>query len=144
MLGKLQRPSCNFQKSSSLKIQGPELSYLVYIIIIPIILSLMGIWPNSTEIVPGWSPTKIVQMALIGCISRSRGQKIGYQNAIFKNLLVWNYTDQIFHIWHITPSRGPLPKLFKLNPWGHILPPSQGSQIELYKESYFLNISGPL
>ena len=30
----------------------------------------------------------IVQMVLIGCISRSRGQKIGFQNAIFKILLV--------------------------------------------------------
>ena len=34
--------------------------------------------------IPGWSPTKVVQMVLIGCISRSRGQKIGFQNAIFK------------------------------------------------------------
>jgi len=48
----------------------------------------MGILPNSTGMVPGWSPTKIVQMVLIGCIIRSRGQKIGVQNAIFKNLLV--------------------------------------------------------
>jgi len=30
----------------------------------------------------------IVQMVQIGWISRSRGQKIGFQNAIFKNLLV--------------------------------------------------------
>ena len=49
---------------------------------------LMGILPNSTGMVPGWSPTEIVQVVLIGCISRSRGQKIGFQNAIFKNLLV--------------------------------------------------------
>jgi len=34
------------------------------------------------------SPTKIIQMVLIGCISRSRGQKLGFQNAILKNLLV--------------------------------------------------------
>ena len=52
---------------------------------------LMVIWPNSTGTVLGWSPTKIVQMVVIGWISRSRGQKIGFQNAIFKNLLVWNY-----------------------------------------------------
>jgi len=32
--------------------------------------------------------TEIVQIVLIRCISRSRGQKIGFQNAIFKNLLV--------------------------------------------------------
>jgi len=48
----------------------------------------MGIGPNWTGMVPGWSPSKIVQMVLIGCISRSRGQKIGFQNADFKNLLV--------------------------------------------------------
>jgi len=33
---------------------------------------LMVIWPNSTGMVPGWFPTKIVQMVLIGYISRSR------------------------------------------------------------------------
>jgi len=48
----------------------------------------MGILQNSTEMVPVWSPTEIVQMVLIGCIIRSRGQKLGFQNAIFKNLLV--------------------------------------------------------
>ena len=37
---------------------------------------------------PWWSPTKVVQMVLNGCISRSWGQKVGFQNAIFKNLLV--------------------------------------------------------
>ena len=31
---------------------------------------------------------KIVQMVLITCISSSRGQKIGFQIATFKNLLV--------------------------------------------------------
>jgi len=80
---------------------------------------LMGIKPNSTGRVPGWSSTKIVQMVQVGCISRSRGQKIGFQNAIFKNLLVLNYKAQSFHIWyiHVASSRGPLPKLFKLCPW---------------------------
>jgi len=50
---------------------------------------LMEVWPNSTGMVPGWSPTKIVKMVLIGCISRSWGHKIGFQNAIFKDLLVY-------------------------------------------------------
>jgi len=72
--------------------------------------------------VPWWSPTKIVQMVLIGWIRRSRGQKIGFQNAIFKNLLVWNYKAQSFHIWNTASSRGPLPKLFKLCPWGQNCP----------------------
>ena len=78
----------------------------------------MVICLNITGMVPGWSPTKTVQMVLIGCICRSRGQKIGFQNAIFKNLLVWNNKAQRFHIWYIASSRGPLPKLFKLCPWG--------------------------
>jgi len=69
---------------------------------------LMGIWPNPTGMVPGWSPTKIVQMVLIGC-SRSRGQNIGFHNAAFKNLLVWKYTAQSFYFWCITSSWGPLP-----------------------------------
>jgi len=79
---------------------------------------LMGILPNSTGMVPGWSLTIIVQMVLIGCISRSRGQKIGFQNEIFKNLLVCNYKAQSFHILYIALSRGPLPKWFKLCPLG--------------------------
>jgi len=49
---------------------------------------LMGISPNSTAMVPEWSPTKIIKMVLISCINRSRGQKIGFQYATFKNLLV--------------------------------------------------------
>jgi len=61
---------------------------------IPFFEPLMGIWLNSTG-VPGWSPTKIVQMVLIGCISRSQGKKR-----------------------FSASSRGPLPKLFKLCPWG--------------------------
>jgi len=44
---------------------------------------LMGIWPNSTGMIPGWSLTKIVKMVMIG-------KKRGSQNAIFKNLFVQN------------------------------------------------------
>jgi len=65
--------------------------------------------------------------------------KKGFQNAIFKNLLVWNYKAQSFHIWYVASSSGPLPKLFKLCPWGHNWPrPGGGSQfnIELYKETF--------
>ena len=69
---------------------------------------LMGIWPTLTRMIPWWSPTKVV---LIDCISRSRGQKIDFQNATFKNLLDQNYKTKSFHIWYITSSRGPLPKL---------------------------------
>jgi len=84
-------------------------------------------WPNFTGMIPGWSPIKVVQTVPVGCISRSRGQKIVFQNTIFKTLLVRNYKAQRFHIWYIASFRGPLPKLFKLcplgqnwpRPWGH-------------------------
>jgi len=58
----------------------------------------IGFWPNFTGIIPGWSPIKVVQTVSVGCISRSRCQKIGFQNAIFKNLFVQNYKAQSFHI----------------------------------------------
>jgi len=58
---------------------------------------------------------------LIGCIGRSQGQKKVF-NATFKNILVWNYKAQNIHIWYIASSRGSLPKLFKLCPWGQNLP----------------------
>jgi len=80
----------------------------------------MGIWPNSTGMIPWWSSTKIVQMVLIGCISMSRGQKIGFQNATFKNRLVWNYKAQSFHIWCMTSSRGPLPILRIQHYWSSV------------------------
>jgi len=92
---------------------------------------LMGIWRNSTGMFQGWSLTEIIKMVLIGCISRSRGQKIGFQNAIFNNLLVCNYKAQGFHIWYIASSRGPLPKLFKLCPWGHNWPRPGGHNFTL-------------
>ena len=76
----------------------------------------------AAENISGWSPTKIVQMVLIGCICRPRGQKIDFQNLIFKYLLVWNYKAQRFHIWYIASSRGPLQKLFKLYPGVKIAP----------------------
>ena len=92
---------------------------------------LIGFWPNFTGMISGWSPTKVVQMLLIGCISRSRGQKVGFLNAIFKNLLVWNYKAQSFHIKYIASSRSPLPKLFKLCPWGQNWPCPGGHNFTL-------------
>jgi len=44
----------------------------------------MGIWPNSTGMVPGWTLTKIVQMVLIGCICRSWGQKNRFSKGNFQ------------------------------------------------------------
>jgi len=91
----------------------------------------MGIWPNFTGMIPGWSPIKVVQTVPVGCISRSGGQKIGFQNAIFKNLLVQNYKAQSFHIWYIALFRGPLPKLFKLCTWGQNWPRPGGHNFTL-------------
>jgi len=54
----------------------------------------IGFWPNFTGMIPGWSSTQVVQTVPVGCISRSQGQKIGFQNAIFRNILVWNNKDQ--------------------------------------------------
>jgi len=61
---------------------------------------LFGFWPNFTGMIPVWSPINVVQTFPVGCISWSRAQKIGFQNAIFKNLLVRNYKAQsiIFRI----------------------------------------------
>ena len=81
--------------------------------------------------IPGRSPIKVVQTVPVGCISRSRGQWIDFWNEIFKNLLVWNYKAQNFHIWYIASSRGPLPKLFKLCSWGQHWPRPWGHNFTL-------------
>ena len=92
---------------------------------------LIGFWPNFTEAIPRCSSTKVVQTIPVGCISRSPSHKIGFQNAIFKDLLVWNYKVQSFHIWYIASSRGPLPNLFKLCPWGQNWPRPGGHNFTL-------------
>jgi len=88
-----------------------------------------------------WSlgvPLPKFQIIPVGCISRSQGQKIGFQNAIFKNL-VWNYQAQSFHIWYITSSRGPLPLCSNYAPGVKIDPAGGGVTIvhwiELYKKN---------
>jgi len=70
-------------------------------------------------------------MVPVGCISRSPGQKLGFQNAIFKNLHVLNYNAQSFHILYIASSRGPLLKLFKLCPLGQNWPRPGGHNFTL-------------
>ena len=49
----------------------------------------------------------------------------------FKNRLDGNYKAQSFHIWYITSSRGPLPKLLKLCPWGQNWPRPGGHNFTL-------------
>jgi len=75
---------------------------------------LIGFWPNFT-----------------GMISTKFTGKIGFPNAIFKNLLVWKYKAQRFHIWYTASSRSPLLKLFKLCPWGQIWPRPGGHNFTL-------------
>ena len=79
--------------------------------------ALMGMWPNSTGMVPCSPLPKLFKwfwlVALVG-----HGVNKGFQNATFKNPLLWHYKTQSFHIWYIASFRGPLPMLFKLCPWG--------------------------
>ena len=81
---------------------------------------------SLTGMIPGWFPIKVVQTVPVSCISRSRGQWIGFWNENFKNLLVWNYKAQDFHIWYIASPRGPLLQLFKLCPKGQNWPRPSG------------------
>ena len=46
------------------------------------------------------------------------GFNIEIKKDFFKNLLVPNRKGYNFHIWHVSSSSGPLPKYFKLWPWG--------------------------
>ena len=77
-------------------------------------------------------------MVLIGCIRRSWGHKIGFQNAIFISLPVWNKKAQSFNIWYITLFSGPPPMLFKLCPQVQNRPHPSGHNFTLnlsYKEN---------
>jgi len=58
--------------------------------------------------IPGWAPANVVQTVLIGCTSRSRGQKIGSKKAVLKNLPVQSY--------NVTSSSGHPRRLLKLCP----------------------------
>jgi len=64
-------------------------------------------------------------------LHKSRGQYIGFKYKTFKNLFVWNYKAQSFHVWYIASSRGSLPKLFKLCPWGQNWPHPGGHNFTL-------------
>jgi len=86
---------------------------------------LIVFWPDLTGMIPGWSSTKVVQTVLVGCISRSWGQKIGFQNEIFINLLVWNYKAKSFHIWYIYMV------YLVLFPWGQNWPRRGGHNFTL-------------
>jgi len=85
-----------------LKLTPPRVSQFyieLYKEIFKRLLFLNRLWKiEVNRMVPGWSPTKNVQMVLISCISKSRGKKIGFQNAIFKTLLVWKYKTHGFYI----------------------------------------------
>jgi len=44
----------------------------------------MGILPNFTGIIPGWSPIKVVQTVPVGCISRLRVKKKRFSKCNFQ------------------------------------------------------------
>ena len=69
-----RRPSCVVRKLVYLNIFSSETALWIF----------TKLYGNES----GWSPTKVVKMFPVGCISRSQGQEIGFQNAIFKNHLV--------------------------------------------------------
>jgi len=99
-----------------------HLSSNFFILTISPLKPLIRFRPYFTGMIPRCFSTKVVQLVLIGCISWSRCHNISFQIATFKNLLVWNYKAQSFHIWYIALSRGLIPKLFKLSPWGQNWP----------------------
>ena len=74
---------------------------------------LIRFWPNFTGMILGWSFFKVVQMVPVHCTSRSRA-KIDIFTENLKYLLVWNRMAQVFDIWFVASSNGPLPKMFKL------------------------------
>jgi len=81
---------------------------------------------------------KELRVVLYQSSSNSQGQKIRFKKWNFqKNLLVYNYKAQSFHIWFITLSRGPLPTLFKLWSWGQNWPRTGGQNFTLnvYRKS---------
>ena len=90
-------------------------------------------WPRDLLM----QPTGTIWTTLIGdhprIISVKFGQVpiSGYREDIVWSFLVWNYKAQSFHIWYIASSRGPLPKLFKLCPWGQNWPSPGGHNFTL-------------
>ena len=71
---------------------------------------LMGISPNSTEMVPEWSPIEIVQMVLISCINRSRGKKNRFSKCIFqKSSCLKLQGPELSNLVYIASSRSSLP-----------------------------------
>ena len=50
-------------------------------------------------------------MVPVLCISRSQELKIDFLTE--KKSFVWNQEAQVFDIWYVASSSGPLPKLFK-------------------------------
>jgi len=70
----------------------------------------IGFWPNFTGMIPRCSPTKSVQIVPVGCISKSLGQTICFQNATFKksilsettrSYLVYNIIYRKFGPWNL-------------------------------------------
>ena len=78
----------------------------------------MGLWPNFTGMILGWSSFKFVQMVPVHCISRSQELKIDFLIKNLKNLLVRNHWTDFNIILQKCSFGDPLPRLFK--PFGFI------------------------
>ena len=76
---------------------------------------LIGIWPNFTGMILGWSSFNFVQMVPVHCISRSHKLKIEFST---KNLLVRNHWTDFNIILQKCSFGHPLPSLFK--PFGFV------------------------
>jgi len=72
--------------------------------------------------IPRCSSTKVVQTVPVGCIRSSRGQKIRFSIDNFKKSSLKLQGRELSYLVYITSSRDPLPKLFKLCPWGQNWP----------------------
>ena len=75
---------------------------------------LIGLWPNFTGMILGWSSFKVAQMVPVHCTSRSQELKIDFLTENLKNLLVRNHWTDFNIIFRQTCSFGdPLQRLFK-------------------------------
>ena len=102
---------------------------------------LLNHWMDSNQTWQKWSLggplSKLFKefdsMQNSGCYGNKREKS----TKTFKNLLVRNQKAQVFDIWYIASSSGPLRKFWKLLPWGPKWPCPRVHcfYIELYREN---------
>ena len=87
-----------------------------------------------------WTSTKVVQIIALGSKNGPVPGSLVLHRPIqgkTKNLLVWKQKARAFDIWYIASPSGPLPRLFKLLPWGQkwLHPGADIFYIDLYREN---------